>query len=161
MAIGFIYYVTVILAVVVAGLLAWVALIQVRLSRLRRQYARLMSGVNEGDLKEVLDQHIDEVRLALDTVSALQEDTRRIDRTLKHAMQWKGLVRYNAFRNTGGDQSFAWALADGYGNGVVLSSLHARENTRVYAKPLYGWESPYSLTEEEEQAIAQAVEQDR
>ena len=74
-------------------------------------------------------------------------------------MQRKGLVRYNAFRNTGGDQSFAWALVDSYGNGVVLSSLHARENTRVYAKPLYDWKSSYSLTKEEEQAIAQALEQ--
>jgi hypothetical protein len=120
-----------------------------------------MRGVDAGDLGDVLEQHIDELRLALERVTELERDTQRMDQTLKHAMQWKGLVRYNAFRNTGGDQSFAWALVDGYGNGVVLSSLHARENTRVYAKPLYEWESPYSLTEEEERAIAQAVEQGR
>jgi hypothetical protein len=160
MSSGFLMYVTLGLALAVAGLLAWVIAIQVRLSRLHRQYARLMTGVDGGDLQEVLDQHIAELRSALESVSALEKDTQRIDRTLKHAMQWNGVVRYNAFRNTGGDQSFTWALADGYGNGVVLSSLHARENTRVYAKPLYGWESPYSLTEEEEQAIAQAADQD-
>ena len=147
------------LAIAVVGLLAWVIVIQVRLSRMRQQYARLMSGVKDGNVEYVLEQHMDELRAALQTVSTLEQETRRIDRTLKLAMQRKGLVRYNAFRNTGGDQSFAWALVDGYGNGVVLSSLHARENTRVYAKPLYDWKSSYSLTKEEEQAIAQALEQ--
>jgi hypothetical protein len=158
---SFVVYMTLGLALAVTGLLAWAIVMQIRLSRLQRRYARLMSGVDSGDLQEVLDQHIAKLRSALETVSTLEDDTRRIDRTLQHAMQWNGIVRYNAFRNTGGDQSFAWALADGHGNGVVLSSLHARENTRVYAKPLYGWESPYSLTEEEERAIAQAVDQGR
>ena len=92
-------------------------------------------------------------------MSALKDKTKRMDQTLRHALQWMGVVRFNPFRNTGGDQSFAWAVVDGYGNGVVLTSLHARENTRVFAKPVHGWESPYSLTEEEKQAIVRARDQ--
>jgi len=69
------------------------------------------------------------------------------------------LVRFNPFRDTGGNQSFAWAIVDGYGNGVILASLHSREGTRIYAKPLNRWESPYSLTDEEQEAIARARQQ--
>ena len=82
-----------------------------------------------------------------------------MDRTLKHSMQWMGIVRFNPFRETGGAQSFALAIVDGHGNGVVLSSLHSRENTRVYAKALHNWESQHTLTDEEKQAIARAYQQ--
>ena len=48
------------------------------------------------------------------------------------------------------------ALADHRGNGAIVNSLHAREGTRVYAKPLENWESIYTLTEDEREAIAKA-----
>jgi hypothetical protein len=147
------------LSVVLPGLVVWMAVLQVRLSRLRKQYGQLMRGVTGANLEEALNGHVSELQDAVRTVSTLESETRRIDRTLRHAMQWMGVVRFNPFRNTGGDQSFAWALVDGYGNGVVLTSLHARENTRVYAKPVHRWESPYSLTEEEEQALQRARDQ--
>jgi len=147
------------LMVALVGLGSWVVVLQVRLHRLSRQYARLMNGMDNTNLEGALNQHVDQVREALNTVSALKDKTKRMDQTLRHAVQWMGFVRFNPFRNTGGDQSFAWALVDGYGNGIVLTSLHARENTRVFAKPVHGWESPYSLTEEEKQAIVRAHDQ--
>lgn len=147
------------LAVALVALASWVVVLQVRLHRLSSQYARLMTGMDNTNLEGVLNQHVDQVREALSTVSTLKDKTKRMDQTLRHTVQWMGVVRFNPFRNTGGDQSFAWAVVDGYGNGVVLTSLHARENTRVFAKPVHGWESPYSLTEEEKQAIVRAREQ--
>lgn len=152
-------YILIGLAVVLCGLVAWVVVLQIRLSRMSEHYTRLMTGVDGQNLQEILYQHVDEVRKALEVVSDLDTKTRRIDRTLKHSMQWMGVIRFNPFRNTGGDQSFAWAIVDGYGNGIVLSSLHSRENTRVYVKPLQKWESVYSLTDEEKQAIARAYQQ--
>jgi hypothetical protein len=82
--------------------------------------------------------------------------TEQIDLALAHAVQGVGLVRFRAFQDTGGDQSFALALADGEGNGVVISALFGRGATRIYAKPIQGWLSPKLLGEEEEQALAQA-----
>jgi hypothetical protein len=156
---GIVDYVVIGLIVALVGLAAWVVVLQIRLARLVKQYRHLMAGVDGTSLEESLNQHIDEVRHAVESLAELDTKTRRMDRTLKHSMQWMGVVRFNPFRNTGGDQSFAWAIVDGYGNGVVLSSLHSRENTRIYAKPLHKWESPYSLTEEEKQAIARAYQQ--
>ena len=81
---------------------------------------------------------------------------KQVDETLAHVVQGIGFVRFRAFQDTGGDQSFALALADGEGNGVVLSALYGRGKTRVYAKPVQGWLSPKPLGEEEEQALAEA-----
>lgn len=64
-----------------------------------------------------------------------------------------GVVRFNAYHDTGGDYSFAVALVDSGGDGVVLSGLYHRDQCRVYAKPVRGWTSSYTLTDEELQAI--------
>lgn len=65
-----------------------------------------------------------------------------------------GVVRFNPFGDIGGDQSFCAAFLDGKNNGLVISSLHTKEGTRVYSKPVVKGESEkYQLTEEEKQAI--------
>jgi hypothetical protein len=146
-------------AALLCGLLAWVIVLHVRLQRLTRQYTALMRGADETDLTSLLHQHVDEVRQALGTISALEQRTARLEQAQPRALQWLGSLRFNPFRHTGGAQSFALALVDDQGNGFVLSSLHARENTRVYAKPLKEWTSDHMLTEEEQQAIERAQRQ--
>lgn len=71
-------------------------------------------------------------------------------------LQSCGVVRFQAFHNTGGDQSFALALLDAKGNGVVLSSLFGRDESRVYCKPVEGCKSSYALSKEELEAIKKA-----
>ncbi len=83
-------------------------------------------------------------------------DRPQAERQSRSHIQHVGLLRYNPFSHTGGDQSFVLALADHDGNGAIVNSLHAREGTRVYAKPLTGWESVYTLTDDELEAIAKA-----
>jgi hypothetical protein len=73
--------------------------------------------------------------------------------TLPLAVQRIGLVRFNPFDDTGGDQSFALALLNAGGDGVVLSSLHGRGGTRFYAKPVRTGRTTHSLTTEEQQAL--------
>lgn len=73
-----------------------------------------------------------------------------------YSLQRVGIVRFNPFDDTGGDQSFAMVLTDAYGNGVVMSSLYRRGDSRIFAKPLTQWQSSYALSTEEQQAIAHA-----
>jgi hypothetical protein len=68
-----------------------------------------------------------------------------------------GLVRFSPFHDTGGDQSFALALLDGKGDGVVITGLHSRHDSRLYAKPIERNGSSYSLTPEEREAMERAV----
>ncbi len=103
-----------------------------------------------------MDAHLRDVRLATTKVEVTDALARSLERTSRTHVQRVGFLRFNPFRDAGGDQSFAVVLADQEGNGVVLSSLHGRDVTRVYGKPLVAWESAYTLTDEEQQAITKA-----
>jgi hypothetical protein len=95
---------------------------------------------------------------ALNTrLTAVEGQTAALAATLPQAIQRVGLVRFNPFDDTGGDQSFALALLDGRGDGVVISSLHSRSGTRFYAKPVKAGRTTHALATEEAQALAQAM----
>lgn len=74
-----------------------------------------------------------------------------------HAVQRVGMVRFDAFEDMGGQLSFAAALLDADGSGLVLSSINGRSETRIYAKPIEQGTSSYNLSEEEHEAIRRAL----
>jgi hypothetical protein len=135
------------------GVVVWLAL---RLRKAEARYFALVDGASSGNLESVLTEHMVQVRDATSRVAELDELARRLERASRSYLQRVGFLRFNPFRDAGGDQSFAVAVTDQDGNGVVISSLHSRDVTRVYGQPLAGWVSPYPLTEEEEQAIKKA-----
>jgi hypothetical protein len=146
-----------VVAVVLALLaLGGVIFLLARQQRLLGQYQHLMTGTSGGNLETVLNDHISLVRETADRVEAVEQLARRLEKAGYLSFQHLGVVRFNPFQDSGGDQSFAFALVDGHGNGLVLSSLHGRDLTRVYAKPLKEWVSRHALTDEEKQAIALA-----
>jgi hypothetical protein len=138
------------------GAVVWLAL---RLRKAEAHYLALVDGTNGGNLEAMLTDHMVQVRDATGRVAELDELARRLERASRGHLQRVGFLRFNPFRDAGGDQSFAVAVTDQDGNGVVISSLHSRDVTRVYGKPLAGWTSPYPLTEEEGQAIKKARDQ--
>jgi hypothetical protein len=152
-SLGPILAVLIILILALAGLATWLAL---RLRRVEERYRRLTAGTGGGDLSAVLEAHVNQVAAATARVAELDTLVRHAERASRAHVQHVGFLRFNPFRDTGGDQSFALALADGEGNGVVISSLHSRDVTRVYAKPLAAWTTSYQLTDEEQRAIARA-----
>jgi hypothetical protein len=77
---------------------------------------------------------------------------------LQSSIRHVGIVRYDAFRDMGGHMSFSLALLDGRRDGVVLSVLNGRDGSRGYAKPVSGGKSPTALSEEEQEALAQALD---
>jgi hypothetical protein len=147
------------LAIAVVVILAWLVVAQVRMNRMIRQYRGLVTGTSGGHLEQVLNEHITQVRDTASQVEKLGRLSRQMEKTLRHSLQSLGVVRFNPFSDVGGDQSFAIALVDGHGNGVVISSLYGRHDLKVYAKPLKKWESEYTLTDEEKEAIAHAFRQ--
>lgn len=146
----------ILLVALLAALIGVVIWLTVHQRRLEAHYRALTAGVEGGNLEAVLDGHMEQVRSALGKTAELDTLARRLEREGRAHIQRVGFLRFNPFRDAGGDQSFALALADQDGNGVVISSLHSRETTRVYGKPLAGWQSPYPLTDEERAVIEQA-----
>ena len=72
------------------------------------------------------------------------------------AIQRVGLVRFNPYHDTGGEYSFAVALLDEGGTGLLLTGLYHRDQSRVYAKEVHGWASEHELMDEEAEAIDRA-----
>jgi ethanolamine utilization protein EutQ (cupin superfamily) len=71
----------------------------------------------------------------------------------KFKIQKVGIVRFNPFKDTGGNQSFSVALLDGKDDGIVITSLYTRDENRVFAKPIKNGNSEFLLLEEEKEAI--------
>ncbi|MEO8287756.1 MAG: DUF4446 family protein [Chloroflexota bacterium] len=133
-----------------------------RLGRIERQYRTLMRGTPGAaglrlSIGELVAGQGERLEVARAELAALQKKVGDMDVLLSHSVQHVGLVRYNPFQETGGDQSFALALLDNRGDGVVISSLHSRTMTRFYAKPIKASASPLSLSAEEVQAVQQAM----
>ena len=96
----------------------------------------------------------------VDEIARLVDDARTrlpaVEQQGLMAVQRIGVVRFNPFADTGGQQSFAVAMVDGRGSGIVISSLHSRQQTRVYLKQVTEGRSETALSEEETQALRQA-----
>ncbi len=134
----------------------WVYDLQTRLRRLERRYDSLFSDKEEPGLGAALERLAGRLSKINARTERLVVRTAEIDELLLRCVRGVGFVRYSAFEDTGGDQSFSLAMVDGDGDGVVLSALYGRDATRVYAKPVDGWVSPRTLAQEEEQALAKA-----
>lgn len=99
---------------------------------------------------------------ALETASpmAVPVDVGRINQLanqLESAIQHVGVVRYNPFEDTGSNQSFVLAMLDARGDGFVLSSLHSRQATRMFLKPVTRGRAEGAVSQEESEAIRLAA----
>ncbi len=145
------------LVIVAAVLLLWVLILQIRLGSLNRRYRAAMRGAEGTDMESLLtalNRTIMEHQQRLKTLEQRSDST---EKTVAAHAGNVGIVRFNPFNDTGGDQSFSIAWVDTHANGVVLSSLHNRTGTRVYAKRINQGDSTHNLTEEERQAIKSAT----
>ena len=128
-----------------------------RVRRLGRRLDALTRGEEGKDLTAVLDAHLDKVFAVSREVDELTVRTAVVESNLRRSLQRIGIVRFNPFEDTGGNQSFALALLDANGDGIVVSSLHSRGGTRVYAKAVVGGRSEAALSDEETQAVREAL----
>lgn len=131
--------------------LVWIIMLEIRL----RHFMRGENGANlEGVIRSILSRHTEFEAFKKELAHVLKS----IDSRIKTAARGVGTVRFDAFSGdgSGGMQSFATALVSENGDGVVISSLHARASTRIFAKPVRAFTSPNELTAEEQQAIDSA-----
>jgi len=148
----------IVIALMFVILLIVVIALSVKLSKLRKTYEKMMGELNVTNLEQVLFDYKNKIDTA---VASLQTESARIDR-IESSMQTMvskiGVVRYNAFGERGSDLSFSVAILSEKQDGVVLSGIHNRDETHMYAKPISGGQSAYRLTPEEKEAINQCSE---
>ena len=108
-------------------------------------------------LRGVLEGQARQIQRLETAVRSLASTDRRQEGLIEGAVRHVGLVRYDAFEDVGGRLSFSCAMLDDHGNGVVMTSISGRQDTRVYAKPVVDGQSQYNLSTEEEEAIRKAL----
>ena len=128
-----------------------------KLSYMKQRYRKMMAGVDGANIERMLMGHIDEVKKVVEKSEQLDMENKRIDALLQTAVTRVGVVRFRAFEDMGSDLSYAVALLDSHNNGVVLSSIFGREDSRSYVKPITNGSSSYTMTQEEEQALHDAM----
>lgn len=144
---------------VTAALIALVVTVitSVRQAKLLKRYRLLLNSGSGHDLEQlILGQGASIEQLQTD-LGHLQQRVETQGAEAKLHVQRVGTVRFCAFPDMGSDLSFAIALLDAHDNGVVLSSLYGRNESRTYAKPIVAGKSTYQLSEEEKEAIARAM----
>jgi len=141
---------------------AWLGAISFFLFRLSRIFSKMEKVTKEKDFKEAIQKLLQlaekgekedlELKKALEGLKAEGE---------KH-FQKIGFIRYNPFSDTGGNQSFVLAILDGNDTGFVITSLHGRDSTRIFAKPVQkGKPAGFEFSQEEVQAIQEAQKKGR
>jgi hypothetical protein len=145
------------LAVAVVALALWVAWLQRSDVLLRRRLRRLIGAAEGAGLDELLDRQFRRLDTVAERVEALNKLHHELESLTQRSIQKVGVVRFNPFADTGGDQSFAIALLDAEGNGLVMSSLHGRADTRIFAKQVQAGRSKHALSDEEQDAIRKAL----
>ncbi|MGO4110311.1 DUF4446 family protein [Paenibacillus sp. YAF4_2] len=148
--------VTVVLALLVIVLFIRVSIVSRRMKKLRKQYVEVMGNTGITNLEDViidLKQSITAQELQSEKLQKQLEQVKDVQQQEKGRV---GVLRYNAFSDQGSDLSFSIAVVNASQDGVVISGLHSRDNTYVYAKPINKGDSNYTLTPEERKAIAEA-----
>ncbi len=129
---------------------------------LNKRYKKFIVKLGDGkDLQEDLENYMYRVERVERQNAEILGQISGLDKDLEGCIQKVGILRYSAFQDTGSDLSFTLALLDEHDNGVVLNGIYSREMSNIYAKPVEGGKSKYTLSEEEQEAIKRAIETDQ
>ncbi len=124
-----------------------------------RRKIRKMSLVNDAwRQEEIIQKHAESIKGVEEGLEEIKKEINHLEILVENSIMGVGFQRYNAIKDAGGDLSFSLALMNGKKEGVVVSSIFGRDETRVYAKDVVEGKSKYRLSEEEVQAISQAQE---
>ena len=137
-------------------LIAWNILLYFQLWRIKKRLKTFFNGKKASDLEGVLFEEIKRLKKAESDIKQLTKTSKDLEKMSSQSIQKTGVVRFNPFKETGGDQSFVIALLDPNDNGLVISSLYTRQGTRIYSKPIEKGLSKYPLSKEETEALKKA-----
>lgn len=129
-----------------------------RLTSINKKYKNFLNKLGNGkNIEEDLENYMYRVERVEKQNAEITTYIKNLDEDLTKCIQKVGIVRYNAFKDTGSDLSFALALLDENNDGVVLNGIYSREMSNIYAKPVVNGKSSYTVSEEEQQAIDRAI----
>lgn len=127
------------------------------LNRLSLRFKNAFGSLDsKQDLAKTISEYFNKVSSTHQKLDNLQRSYNHLAAIGTRSIQKIGMVRFNPFRDTGGDQSFVLALLDNHDSGFLMTSIHGREGTRIYVKPVEYGSSKYAFSEEEKGALKAA-----
>lgn len=150
-------YIILALMILVFILIIIIIITYASLNKLEKRYRKLMRGVNNKNLEEMVLSYLDKIDEVKEQNEVMKQKNDQINLELKSCVQKTSMIRYKAFDDVGSDLSFSIALLDGNNNGAVLTSIYGRNESTTYAKPIDKGISRYDLSEEENKVLEQAM----
>ena len=144
-----------VLAGIALALLIWNTILQIFLFKMNKKQKKLFNGKQAIDLEKIIMENNQQINENNEKIEQLYKIAQQINKLASKGLHKTGMVRFNPFRDIGGDQSFSVAFLDAENSGLVVSSLYSRNSARVYAKSIIrGKSEKYPLTQEEKYVIS-------
>lgn len=149
----------------VVWILAGIVLIQflmllvnsVRTKKLKKKYLQFMGNTNAKSMEETIVNRLEELEDLLQTSEENRDQLKRLERQMSVTFQKVGLIKYDAFDESGGKLSFSLALLNENEDGFIINAMHSREGCYTYIKEIIAGKSIILLTKEEQEALEMAV----
>jgi len=140
-------------------ILFFLTFLLLKIREIRVKNKKFFSGKEGVDLEEVIIKIKEDIKTIDEEIQELYNISNETYKISMQSIRKVELIRFNPFKDIGGDQSFSVVFLDGKNSGVVISALHTRDGTRIYSKPIIqGKAEKYPLTEEEKSVIKKASE---
>lgn len=133
----------------------------VRINRMRKAYITMMNSIGVTNLEHVMIELRDSIELASEKLEHQRERLEAVETSVRSMQSQIGIKKFNAFEEVGSRLSFSIAMLSEEKDGIVLTGIHTRDGTHMYAKPIEKGESAYRLTPEEQEAISLCVPPER
>ena len=148
----------IIILVINFALLILYILSNLKLSKLRNNYSDFMTKLGKGsDIYEMLQKYVEDVENIRKENIEIEDYCKTLTNNVNNCIHKIGMVRYNAYKDTGSNLSFALAMLDESNNGVVFNGIYARDSSNIYCKTVKAGECEYAISDEEREAIDKAI----
>ena len=145
------------LAIITLLLLITTIILLVSVNKVEKKYRKMMRGMNNKNLEEVINSNLDNIDVALNNSKEALASCGKIAEDLKLFVNKVAIMRYKAFADVGSDLSFSIAILDSYNDGVIITGIYSRHDSTTYAKPIDKGISRYDLSEEELHVLNEAI----
>lgn len=129
----------------------------VQMSKLKKNYKIFMSGKSGRNLEDTLIKRLNQIDSLIDKNSENEKNIKTLFKNMQHTYQKMGLVKYDALNEMGGKLSFSLAMLDERNNGFIINAMHTREGCYTYIKEIIDGNSVIVLSEEEQEALSNAM----
>lgn len=127
------------------------------INKLEKKYRRMLRGVNNKNLEELITSKLDEIDKAMELSNQAINKCEVIKEEMKDCVNKIAIMRYKAFPDVGSDLSFSIAILDSHNDGVLITGIYSRQDSTTYAKPVDKGISRYELSEEEAYVLNEAI----